>query len=98
MNRGFGDLLQIGNQARPRLFDLDIKLPAPLYERVFEIAGRVERARAWRSKRWMRPRRRSAFTRARSDGLRSCAIALMHAWKYPEQERRLAALARAAGI
>ena len=27
VNRGFGDALRIGNQARPRLFDLDIKLP-----------------------------------------------------------------------
>src|ERR1039457_2095247 len=41
VNRGFADLLKIGTQARPRLFDLDIHLPTPLYERVFESCGRV---------------------------------------------------------
>src|SRR6478609_10509598 len=28
VNRGFGDILRIGNQARPRLFDLAITLPS----------------------------------------------------------------------
>src|SRR5579862_2782251 len=41
VNRGFADALRIGNQTRPRLFDLDIRLPGMLYERVIEIAGRV---------------------------------------------------------
>src|SRR5205823_12388047 len=31
-------------------------------------------------------------------GIAACAIALIHAWKYPEHERRLAALAREAGF
>ena len=33
VNRGFADALRIGNQARPRLFDLAITLPTMLYER-----------------------------------------------------------------
>src|SRR5436190_15659511 len=41
VNRGFTDALRIGNQARPRLFDLQITLPTLLYERVVEVAGRV---------------------------------------------------------
>ena len=41
VNRGFADVLRIGNQTRPRLFDLDIHLPSMLYERVVEIGGRV---------------------------------------------------------
>jgi hypothetical protein len=32
MTEGFGDLLRIGTQARPRLFDLEIRLPELLYE------------------------------------------------------------------
>ena len=36
VNRGFADALRIGNQARPRLFDLAITLPTMLYERVEE--------------------------------------------------------------
>src|ERR1700730_16122611 len=42
VNRGFADALRIGNQARPRLFDLAITLPSMLYERVEEIGGRVD--------------------------------------------------------
>jgi len=30
ITQGFGDLLRIGYQNRPRLFDLEIKRPAPL--------------------------------------------------------------------
>src|SRR5215469_16730982 len=41
VNRGFADALRIGNQARPRLFDLAITLPSMLYEEVIEVAGRV---------------------------------------------------------
>ena len=41
VNRGFADALRIGNQARPRLFDLAITLPTMLYEQVVEIGGRV---------------------------------------------------------
>ena len=41
VNRGFADALRIGNQARPRLFDLAITLPSMLYEEVVEIDGRV---------------------------------------------------------
>ena len=97
VNPGFADALRIGNQTRPRLFDLDIRLPSMLYESVVEIGGRVgidgseiealDEADAGR-----------AFAEARAAGISACAIVLMHAWKYPEHERRLAELARAAGF
>src|SRR5205085_2059317 len=83
VNRGFADVLRIGNQTRPRLFDLDIHLPSMLYERVAEIGSRVgidgaeieplDEAGASR-----------AFTEAHAAGISACAIVLMHAWKYPE--------------
>ncbi|KAE8552313.1 hypothetical protein EYB25_006207 [Talaromyces marneffei] len=38
---GFRDILQIGNQSRPYMFDLAIRRPAPLYEDVFEVDERV---------------------------------------------------------
>src|SRR6201996_5900700 len=82
VNRGFADALRIGNQARPRLFDLAITLPTMLYERVEEIEGRVgvdgteietlDEAHA-----------RAVLAQARADGINACAIVLMHAWKYP---------------
>src|ERR1700761_4195576 len=75
VNRGFADALRIGNQARPRLFDLAITLPTMLYERVAEIGGRIgvdgaeieplDEARA-----------RALLTNARADGIEACAIVL----------------------
>ena len=41
---------------------------------------------------------RTVLAQARADGINACAIVLMHAWKYPDQERRLAELAREAGF
>lgn len=39
--KGFADLLLIGNQSRPRIFDLEIQRPELLYEHVVEIGERV---------------------------------------------------------
>ncbi len=44
ITKGFHDLLQIGKQNRPRIFDLEIKKPDLLYEKVVEIDGRVRLA------------------------------------------------------
>lgn len=41
VTRGFGDLLEIGNQSRPRIFDLDIRRPSVLYSKVLEVDERV---------------------------------------------------------
>ena len=97
VNRGFADALRIGNQARPRLFDLAITLPTMLYEHVAEVSGRVgvdgseieplDEAEA-----------RATLAKVHAQGIRACAIVLMHAWKYPAHEQRLAELAREAGF
>ncbi|KAL9431743.1 hypothetical protein AB3S75_026857 [Citrus x aurantiifolia] len=42
VTRGFKDLLQIGNQARPQIFDLTVSTPSNLYEEVIEVDERVE--------------------------------------------------------
>jgi 5-oxoprolinase (ATP-hydrolysing) len=39
--KGFKDALQIGNQSRPHLFDLNIRRPDVLYEDVVEVEERV---------------------------------------------------------
>ncbi|ODV86105.1 hypothetical protein CANARDRAFT_7461 [[Candida] arabinofermentans NRRL YB-2248] len=39
--KGFKDILKIGNQSRPRIFDLSISKPDELYETVVEIDERV---------------------------------------------------------
>jgi 5-oxoprolinase (ATP-hydrolysing) len=97
VNRGFADALRIGNQVRPRLFDLAITLPTMLYEQVAEVGGRVGVDGAT-----IEPldedEARAVLSDARAKGIAACAIVLMHAWKYPEHERRLAELAREAGF
>lgn len=39
--KGFKDLLHIGNQSRPDIFDLEIKMPDLLYETVVEVDEEV---------------------------------------------------------
>ncbi|KAJ5733358.1 hypothetical protein N7493_002144 [Penicillium malachiteum] len=41
VSKGFRDCLQIGNQSRPRIFDLAIQRPEVLYEEVIELDERV---------------------------------------------------------
>jgi 5-oxoprolinase (ATP-hydrolysing) len=97
VNRGFADALLIGDQARPRLFDLHIWRPAPLYETVAEVAGRVG-ADGVEIEALDENAARAALVQAHACGMRACAIVLMHAWKYPAHEQRLANLAREAGF
>jgi len=96
-NRGLGDALRIGNQARPRLFDLHVHLPSMLYESVVEVAGRVG-ADGAEVEALDEAAAREAFVAARARGITACAIVLMHAWKHQAHEQRLAELARAAGF
>jgi 5-oxoprolinase (ATP-hydrolysing) len=97
VNRGFGDILRIGNQARPRLFDLRIGLPPLLYERVEEIRGRVA-ADGTTVDPLDEDGARSVLRRAHADGFKACAVTLIHAWKYPQQEKRIAAIASEVGF
>jgi 5-oxoprolinase (ATP-hydrolysing) len=41
ITKGFRDLLAIGNQSRPDIFDLSIKRPEVLYEKVVEVDERI---------------------------------------------------------
>ena len=97
VTRGFADALRIGNQARPRLFDLAIVRPAPLYQAVVEVGGRVD-AHGEELEALDEGAARAALRDAAASGLRACAIALMHGWKYPRHEQRLAELAAEAGF
>ncbi|GAA0574207.1 hydantoinase B/oxoprolinase family protein [Craurococcus roseus] len=97
VNRGFADLLRIGDQARPRLFDLHVRLPDLLHERAAEIGGRVAADGAE-----IEPlddgAARAALAEAHGLGIRAVAVALMHAWTNPAHEKRVGELAREAGF
>jgi 5-oxoprolinase (ATP-hydrolysing) len=97
VNRGFADVLRIGNQARPRLFELHVRLPALLHERVAEIGGRLAVDGAE-----LEPldadAAREALRQARADGIGAVAVAFMHAWAHPSHELRVGEIAREEGF
>ena len=97
ITRGFGDQLRIGNQARPKLFTLQIELPALLYTHVVEVDERVS-AQGEVLVPLDRERLRCALSDAYARGFRSVAIVLMHAWRAPEHERAAAEIARDVGF
>lgn len=41
VSKGFGDLIEIGHQSRPKLFELGIRKPELLYSEVVEISERI---------------------------------------------------------
>jgi 5-oxoprolinase (ATP-hydrolysing) len=97
VDQGFADLPVIGNQARPDLFALAIRRVAPLYAAVAEIGGRIDRD----GKQLLpldEPQLLALLRRYREQGCEACAIALLHAWKHPQMELRVAELAQRAGF
>jgi 5-oxoprolinase (ATP-hydrolysing) len=97
ITKGFRDALRIGYQARPKIFAKHIIKPDMLYERVAEVDervradGTVERALDINAV-------RAELARAKGDEIHAVAIVLMHAYRYGEHERQVAALARDLGF
>jgi 5-oxoprolinase (ATP-hydrolysing) len=97
VTRGFRDQLKIGYQNRPRLFDRHIVLPEPLYGAVYEVSERLS-AHGEVLEPLDEERARRDLSDARRRGYGAAAIVLMHGYRYPAHELRLADLARAAGF
>ena len=97
ITRGFGDALTIGYQDRPDLFARRLDRTPPPHAGVAEIVERVgpdgdiltplDEAAA-----------RATLQAARDDGLTSIAIVLMHGYRYPAHEQRVAEIARGLGF
>jgi 5-oxoprolinase (ATP-hydrolysing) len=94
---GFADALRIGYQNRPNLFARHIVLPAPVYGATIEIAERLGAAGEVLSP-LDEDRARADLRRAYADGYRAVAIVLMHGYRYPDHERRIAEIAREEGF
>jgi 5-oxoprolinase (ATP-hydrolysing) len=97
ITKGFRDALRVGYQARPKIFAKHIVKPDMLYERVAEIDERV-RADGTVERALDLDAARAELVRAKDDGLRAVAVVLMHAYRYSEHERLIAALARDLGF
>lgn len=95
--KGFGDVLRIGYQNRPNIFDLNIQLPEMLYEQVIEIDERIDvHGEVLRSLDIADAR--AQLQAAYDDGIRSVAIALLHGYQYTQHEKALAILAEEIGF
>jgi len=97
ITEGFRDLLRIGTQARPRLFDLNIQLPSLLYEQGTEVPERLD-AEGGVLTPLDEDAVRAALTKAYDDGIRAVAIAFMHSYLNPAHEVRAAEIAREVGF
>ena len=97
ITRGFADLLRIGYQTRPTLFDLNVILPELLYERVIEVTERIDATGEIVTALDETTLHRE-LQQAYDDGIRSVAIALMHGYRMPKHEQRLADLAHEIGF
>jgi 5-oxoprolinase (ATP-hydrolysing) len=95
--RGFRDALEIGYQARPKIFARAIEKPELLYSKVIEIDervladGTVEAAPDLTAV-------SAALGEARAQGFDAVAIVFMHAYRYPAHERAVARIARELGF
>ena len=97
ITKGFRDALKIGYQARPKIFARHIIKPEMLYERVVEVDERVRADGTVENEPDLAALRRE-LSAARADGIEAVAIVFMHAYRYPEHEQRVAALAREIGF
>ncbi len=97
ITQGFGDALKIGSQQRPDIFALEIKLPPPLYSEVVEVAERYTaqgEELAPVDVEGVTQGLQAAFDR----GIRSCAIVLLHGYRYPDHEIQVGKIAKNIGF
>ncbi|MEM8775352.1 MAG: hydantoinase B/oxoprolinase family protein [Pseudomonadota bacterium] len=97
ITKGFRDLLKIGYQTRPKLFDLEIKRPDLLYEDVIEMDERLDAEGGV-----VRPLNeaplQALLQNSFDSGVRAIAIAGLHAYLNPAHEARVAEMAREIGF
>jgi N-methylhydantoinase A len=98
-NRGFEDLLEIGRQTRPELYDLHPRRPASLVPPELRIG--VDARRGARGEVW------SGFAPGElthladvleAGGAEAVAVCLLHAWQDPADERRVAEAIASLGV
>ena len=97
-NQGLADVLRIGDQHRPDLFALQLQAPLFLAIAVEEVQGRLDPEGNAVAPLVLDGALEERLRAHHRQGVRSCAIALMHAWRHPDHERRLETLARAIGF
>ncbi|MBD2748823.1 hydantoinase/oxoprolinase family protein [Microvirga sp. BT688] len=92
---GFRDMLRIRNEGRYDLYDLNIKYPDPLVSRAnsFGVGERIAASGDVITE-LKEETVREIAGKLKDKGIRSVAVCLLHAYKYPQHEQRVAALLR----
>jgi 5-oxoprolinase (ATP-hydrolysing) len=113
VTKGFRDLLQIGNQARPHIFDLTVAKPSNLYEEVIEVDERIElvldkvegetmKGVSGELVRVLKPLDEKTLIpilqRLLDKGITVLAVVLMHSYTYPAHEHLVGKLALKMGF
>jgi 5-oxoprolinase (ATP-hydrolysing) len=88
-NKGYKDIFGIGNQKRPDIFALNIIKPEKIYEKVIETSARTDKNGNIISD-IDTGYLRSEIKKAYENGIKSCAIVLMHGYKHPDFENKIA--------
>uniref|UniRef100_A0AAX7VRR6 5-oxoprolinase, ATP-hydrolysing n=1 Tax=Astatotilapia calliptera TaxID=8154 RepID=A0AAX7VRR6_ASTCA len=105
VTKGFKDLLHIGTQARPKLFDLEVAVPDVLYEEVIEVDERVvlrqdgstgDSLEVWKELDLEQVEKDLRGVLAR--GITSLAVLLLHSYTWSEHEKAVGSLARRLGF
>jgi 5-oxoprolinase (ATP-hydrolysing) len=97
ITKGFGDLVAIGTQQRPFLFQLSIPPPNVLYDLVVEVDERMDAQGGALIPLSEREIERVAIL-LRESGISSAAVAFLHAYRNPAHELALGEAFRAAGV
>ncbi|CAM9499853.1 unnamed protein product, partial [Laminaria digitata] len=109
ITKGFRDLLYIGNQSRPNIFDLEIRRPDLLYKAVVEVDERVnvqasvvvqgltgEGVRVVKEPDLVAVK--EGLQAVLDQGITSLAVVFMHSYTFAEHEERVGKLAQEMGF
>ena len=97
ITEGLQDIIEIGHQARPDIFALNIKKSDLLYDKIIGVEERV-----LASGKTETPLNligiKKQLDQAFAEGFRSASIVLMHAYKYSAHEKEIAKIAKKIGF
>jgi 5-oxoprolinase (ATP-hydrolysing) len=97
INQGFRDALRIGYQHRPDIFARNIILPEMLYQEVVEVSARYS-AQGEELTPVDTFQVEQDLLAVYRRGIRSCAIVLLHGYRYSQHEQQIQAIAGKIGF
>ena len=96
VTKGFKDLLRIGTQQRPHLFQLNIPEPTLLYDSVFEVNERLDKSGAVLID-LPEIELQKIDNEVIGSGCRSVAVSFLHSYQNPAHEKRVGSLPALSG-